>query len=315
MAFRVGRGLSPARQEAIIATRQNRKKAYSQPQTSAELASLIPVEAIRARRAAKTPSPLSPVRSRSCSTSRSECPSPRFPYDELSKDKPVLVADIPTVRIEDFATIYRTPPSVIQEEPEPDNPVQIEERVEEKEIVLLANEKVPDPAPVFRPNVVAVVINKDGKVLCGERSDFKDESFWQCPQGGIDANEDVIEAAKREVQEELGISPELLKPLPPDIQPVEKFRYTFKAPVKKDGKFFDGQEQQVVMFMLNGDLGDCHLEGPEQVQEFKKVEWRNFADIVPFVLPSKKEVYQNMARVVEHTLEACSPQRLYQVLL
>jgi len=279
--------ISPARtQDQLIAHRQTKKKAISQPQTSAELAALLPKGDTMRRNLSPIMSPSSPM-SRSPVISR----SPRS--EEVVRSREVL-------------PVFAAPAEIKIEEPR-------KEEVVEFKVEMTA--AVVKKEPVYRPNVLVVVLNKEGKVLCGERSDFKEESFWQCPQGGIDCGEDILEAAKREVQEELGLSPERLRPLPRDFQPSERFRYTFSAPVKKDGKFFDGQEQQVVMFVLDGDLDDCHLEVPGQPTEFKRVEWRSFSEIVPFVLPSKQQVYSSLSDVVERTLEACSPRFLADLLL
>jgi putative (di)nucleoside polyphosphate hydrolase len=168
----------------------------------------------------------------------------------------------------------------------------------------------------YRPNVVAIVINKEGKVLCGERSDFADQSFWQCPQGGIDPNEDAVEAAKREVEEELGLPAHSLKVLPPSFQIKEmKFRYTFQKPVLKDGKLWDGQEQQVVLFMYDGDgnLDKCQLTSGKE-PEFKRVEWKLLSDIVPYVLPSKQQIYKTLSYLLPETLNACTTQPLWQMV-
>jgi putative (di)nucleoside polyphosphate hydrolase len=141
-----------------------------------------------------------------------------------------------------------------------------------------------------------------------------DQSFWQCPQGGIDPNEDVIEAAKREVEEELGLPCESLRLLPQDYQVDQKFRYTFKKPVKKDGKLWDGQEQQVVLFMLDGDLDKCQLSGPGKDQEFKRVEWKTLSDIVPYVLPSKQSIYESLSNLLPDTLRACTTESLWEMV-
>ena len=66
----------------------------------------------------------------------------------------------------------------------------------------------------YRKNVGIVVFNKELKVLMCARADSKDFN-WQFPQGGINQNEDIIDAAKRELQEETGItSVELVARIP-----------------------------------------------------------------------------------------------------
>jgi putative (di)nucleoside polyphosphate hydrolase len=54
----------------------------------------------------------------------------------------------------------------------------------------------------YRPCVGVVLLNPDGKVWIGRRTDTEDA--WQMPQGGIDQGESPAEAALRELEEEIG---------------------------------------------------------------------------------------------------------------
>ncbi len=71
----------------------------------------------------------------------------------------------------------------------------------------------------LRPNVVIVLLNRQNQVmicqrnpkdfrvdLIGEAFAFDHENYWQFPQGGIDQNENLIDAAARELMEETGIT-------------------------------------------------------------------------------------------------------------
>lgn len=55
----------------------------------------------------------------------------------------------------------------------------------------------------YRRGVGVMVLNRDGQVLVARRIDMPSEA-WQMPQGGIDAGESPIEAAQRELCEEIG---------------------------------------------------------------------------------------------------------------
>ena len=57
----------------------------------------------------------------------------------------------------------------------------------------------------YRKCVGITVFNSRGKIWVGERSNINSEKKWQMPQGGIDENENFLEAAKRELKEETGI--------------------------------------------------------------------------------------------------------------
>jgi putative (di)nucleoside polyphosphate hydrolase len=65
------------------------------------------------------------------------------------------------------------------------------------------------PTRYFRAGVGAVVVDPRGRVLLLERSDVA--GAWQFPQGGLDARESPLAAARREVQEETGIPARALR--------------------------------------------------------------------------------------------------------
>ncbi len=53
--------------------------------------------------------------------------------------------------------------------------------------------------------VVYVFLEREGKILIGKRKDAFSEGYYSLPAGHIDADESVIECAKRELFEETGI--------------------------------------------------------------------------------------------------------------
>ena len=56
----------------------------------------------------------------------------------------------------------------------------------------------------YRPAVGIMLVNNDGKVFAGNRIDTTHDA-WQMPQGGIDAGEDIVAAAYRELEEETSV--------------------------------------------------------------------------------------------------------------
>tara|TARA_Y100000590_G_scaffold398033_1_gene480108 strand:+ start:2210 stop:2683 length:474 start_codon:yes stop_codon:yes gene_type:complete len=65
----------------------------------------------------------------------------------------------------------------------------------------------------FRIGVGIVVLNHKNNIFVGRRID-NPKNFWQMPQGGVDKNENFLQAAKRELEEETGIkSVKLIKEL------------------------------------------------------------------------------------------------------
>ena len=53
----------------------------------------------------------------------------------------------------------------------------------------------------LRIGVGIILLNHENKVFVGKRIDNPANS-WQMPQGGVDKNEDFLQAAKRELEEE-----------------------------------------------------------------------------------------------------------------
>ena len=61
----------------------------------------------------------------------------------------------------------------------------------------------------YRQNVGLMVLNEAGDVFVGQRKD-NNVAAWQMPQGGIDEGEDAQVAALRELEEETGITTDLV---------------------------------------------------------------------------------------------------------
>ena len=53
----------------------------------------------------------------------------------------------------------------------------------------------------LRIGVGIVLLNHENNIFVGKRIDNPKNS-WQMPQGGVDENEDFLQAAKRELEEE-----------------------------------------------------------------------------------------------------------------
>lgn len=61
----------------------------------------------------------------------------------------------------------------------------------------------------YRPCVGVALVNRRGEAFVGHRTPKRNEALdprsWQMPQGGIDAGEEPIEAARRELWEETNV--------------------------------------------------------------------------------------------------------------
>ena len=90
------------------------------------------------------------------------------------------------------------------------------------------NEEIP-----LRLGVGIVVLNNNNEVFVGKRIDNQ-EDFWQMPQGGVDKNENFLEAAKRELEEETGIKSTIL------IKELDEL-LTYNLPKNLLGKIWKGK--------------------------------------------------------------------------
>ena len=57
--------------------------------------------------------------------------------------------------------------------------------------------------PLLIPHAIVVLLNKKNEILFEERAD---DGYFDFPGGGIDLKEEAIEAAKRELKEETGLT-------------------------------------------------------------------------------------------------------------
>lgn len=146
----------------------------------------------------------------------------------------------------------------------------------------------------YRPCVGLMIVDADGGVFVGQRIDRPTGGdAWQMPQGGIDPGENVITAAMREMEEETGITPDLVSveaetddwlpyDLPHDIVPkIWKGRYR-------------GQEQKWVLVRFHGRDDQINIVQPHQ--EFETWKWISPKELLANIVPFKREVY---ARVLE----------------
>ena len=136
----------------------------------------------------------------------------------------------------------------------------------------------------YRPCVVAVIVNKTGLVLAGQR---KDNKSWQLPQGGIDSDEDVREALRREILEETGVQDLVIL-----RQLSDCLRYDFpkglKAPVAKK---YVGQEQSWFLCELESErLPDI---SKAQDHEFIALRWIDPVFLLDQIVGWKKQVYED----------------------
>lgn len=144
----------------------------------------------------------------------------------------------------------------------------------------------------YRPCVGVMVLNAAGEVFVGQRLDRNYEA-WQMPQGGVDPGEDPRDAAMRELEEETGITRDLVSleaeterwlpyELPHDL-----------VPKLWKGKY-RGQEQKWFLLRFNGTDEQVNIQ--TEIPEFREWRWLAPALMLEGIVPFKRAVY---ARVLE----------------
>ena len=125
-------------------------------------------------------------------------------------------------------------------------------------------EGMPDRPVLYRPNVAAILLNKDNEMLVAERAHIR--GSWQFPQGGVDPGESLDEALFREIEEEIGVKASQLRLL----ERRGGYRYEFPKGRLKYG-IYGGQEQVYYLCRFLGTDEDINIDTKHR--EFGRWRW------------------------------------------
>tara|TARA_B100001123_G_C15274801_1_gene1011717 strand:- start:50 stop:526 length:477 start_codon:yes stop_codon:yes gene_type:complete len=147
------------------------------------------------------------------------------------------------------------------------------------------NQKLP-----LRIGIGIVVLNQENKVFVGKRID-NPENFWQMPQGGVNENENFLEAAKRELQEETSIkSVKVVKELNGWLE--------YDLPNNLLGKIwggkYRGQKQKWFVMKFLGKIEEINIKTKHP--EFSDWKWIKILDLPKVVVDFKVNVYKKLTK-------------------
>ena len=137
----------------------------------------------------------------------------------------------------------------------------------------------------YRPCVGVMLFNPEGLVFVGKRIDQTVEG-WQMPQGGIDDGESPLEAALREMKEEIGTNnAKFLRELD------EWLEYDLPAHllgVALRGRY-RGQRQKWIAMRFLGEDSEIDIATPEP--EFAHWKWLAIEALPRLIVPFKRDTY------------------------
>ena len=145
----------------------------------------------------------------------------------------------------------------------------------------------------LRIGVGIVLLNNENKIFVGKRID-NPKKFWQMPQGGVDKNEELLRAAKRELREETSIkSVKLIKELDEWVE--------YNLPKNLLGKIwkgkYKGQKQKWFLMRYLGNDNDINIKTNKP--EFLEWKWIDLDMITEIVVDFKLDVYKKIKEKVK----------------
>ena len=140
----------------------------------------------------------------------------------------------------------------------------------------------------LRIGVGIILLNHKNNIFVGRRIDNPKNS-WQMPQGGVDQNENFLEAAKRELEEETGIkSVKLIKEL--------DGWFAYDLPKYLLGKLwkgkYRGQKQKWFVMKFIGKPNEINIK--TQNAEFLDWKWIELSKLHEVAVHFKADVYKKI---------------------
>ena len=140
----------------------------------------------------------------------------------------------------------------------------------------------------LRIGVGVILLNNKNNIFVGKRID-NPKDFWQMPQGGVDNNENLFEAAKRELEEETSIK---------SIELIKEFDFWLEYNLPKDllrkisqGRY-GGQKQKWFIMQFTGTEDEINIKTNNP--EFLEWKWIKPSKLTDIVVDFKYDVYNKI---------------------
>jgi putative (di)nucleoside polyphosphate hydrolase len=140
----------------------------------------------------------------------------------------------------------------------------------------------------YRPCVGVVLLDARGRVFAGQRIDNPLDA-WQMPQGGIDEGETPCEAALRELGEEAGVVPSLVRILRESTGWLH-----YDLPEELVGRLWGGRYRgQAQRWFAARFLGtDADIDIQTEEPEFRAWTWMPADELIERIVPFKRDTYR-----------------------
>ena len=140
----------------------------------------------------------------------------------------------------------------------------------------------------LRIGVGAVLLNKNNQVFVGKRRD-NPVNKWQMPQGGVDNNEKLVDALKRELYEETSVKSYEI------IHELDRW-LTYELPENLLGKIwrgkYRGQKQRWFILRFSGEENEINVNTKKP--EFLEWKWADIESLPNIIVDFKKKVYEEL---------------------
>jgi putative (di)nucleoside polyphosphate hydrolase len=146
----------------------------------------------------------------------------------------------------------------------------------------------------LRLGVGIVLLNNNNKIFVGKRID-NPISSWQMPQGGIDENENCLQAAKRELEEETSVK---------NVKVIKELNewLTYELPKNLIGKIwggkFRGQKQKWFIMKFIGEEKEINIK--TEKPEFMDWKWIVPPDLPKVAVNFKINLYEKIAKELNY---------------